>query len=207
MRTKLVAAWNASGIAAGLPVVNEAYPQDPGISFNDRSVPALYLWRTGSAKDDEWLASDYLLTYDTLKLLWVLPIATQDVRVARNPIMQAAHKALLASLERQRDPSWIVATDTDPLAATQGSDIATLAGYWALHIRRWKATTYLPPTPTLGPHDAMEITLELTEQFVDDVTRFDPLGPLMTTLQTADAIPLITNLDLAPAPRTGLSAQ
>ena len=203
----LTPAWSAPGVAPNVLVVNEAYTYDPNIIFNDRSCPALYLFRTGSSKDSVWYSDENLLTYDNLKLQWILPIVTEATRVARNTMMPAAHRALLAALERMRDPAYVATGDTDPQAATRGSLLPTFSPFWSLDLRRWKQATFKPKVAPIGSHDTFECSFELCEKFIDDVTRYAPIGPLVTTLQTADSPPLITGIDMAPAPNTGLPAQ
>lgn len=192
-----VNAWHAAGIAPNVPVVKATFAHDPTRGgFNTRDLPALFLYRTGSDKDDERYADDYLLTHDNLVLMWVLPWQSMDNQRKRTPLFVAVKNLLLARLEQMRDPSWIVAGDTDPRAATLGSSIATWAGFWSLIMGKWQATTLKLDIDGDRQHneqlyDALKIEFALTEQFTPDITLLDAITGLQEVYQTTDAPPLV----------------
>lgn len=198
---KAAAAWNAQGVAPNVPVVKQARAYDPKRSFNTNDLPALFMWRSASTNPQHWYADDVLLDHSTVELLWVMPQIGQDIARARDPFIAGLAKVLNQRLEWQRDPSFVVVGDPDPRATTLGSSIATFAGYWSLLLKKWSATQFTPTMvdghSTAQIFDAFSMTFELTEQFVDDVTKYDPLGGMLITLQSGDTIALVTETQLS----------
>jgi hypothetical protein len=102
------------------PVVG-AFINDPSNSeFNERDLPAIFLWRDNG--DDEWIAADWRITTDNWKLLWIFPPAVQGTQQARDPIINGLAKLLSFALKRGRDVSFQVAGDSD----TTALDVAAL---------------------------------------------------------------------------------
>jgi hypothetical protein len=59
---------------------------------------------------------------DTVTLLWVFPTGSQAAERIRVPFVHALVKLIDAAVERDRDPCYVKAGDTDPTAATLPAD-------------------------------------------------------------------------------------
>jgi hypothetical protein len=199
LNVKAVAAWQAAGIAPNVPVVRKSFAHDPKkVSFSTADLPALYMWRSGSEKPPEQYADDYRLTHDVLELLWVLPTINQETDRKREPIDNAIKNLIDVALEEGRDPSWIVAGDPDPAAATRGSLIWNFATFYEMSLSKWKASTFQPDARNesggvagIFHHHALSVTFEIQEVYSQDLANFDPLQGMDTTYQTADSPPLV----------------
>ena len=105
-----------NGLAS--PVVRAAFGHNPEEeSFTEDALPALYLWRAKGAPA-YYLAEDYRVSDETWTLLWLFRPAQQDARRIRQSFVNAVYKIIDDGIERQRDPVYVAATDTDPTAAT-----------------------------------------------------------------------------------------
>lgn len=102
-----------------IEVVHDCDPEQG--SFNERDLPALFLWRSKTL-DRAQLAQDVRVESSTLSLLWVPPPATQDKRSAiRQQFAAKLLKVLDVYLERNRDPAWVASGETDSNAASMGA--------------------------------------------------------------------------------------
>lgn len=107
------------------PVVG-AFVNDPATSeFNERDLPALFLWRTGGVQreggDDDWIAADWRVMTDNWTLLWIFPTAVQGIQQARDPIVKGLAALLGYALKRGRDSSYAITGDADISAATRAA--------------------------------------------------------------------------------------
>lgn len=117
------AAWAALRPRAG----NEALPvrttiaDDPHLrTFNEKDLPALFMWRRQGKPVD--IASDIRVSEDLVRGLWVFPPDPQFKQTPRSPFGNALVHALDMVLERGRDPSWFDAGDTEPTAISYAAD-------------------------------------------------------------------------------------
>lgn len=96
---------------AGFPTprempVSKSFTHDPERgSFNEASLPALYLYRKRGKP--EWIAEDWRVSKDELTLLWVFPPATTPAQRQRDVIANVLAKSLDVAIERYRDPYWV----------------------------------------------------------------------------------------------------
>lgn len=141
LTASVTTAWQQASppVAPTFPVVQRVLLTDPRVTeFNENWLPALYVFRSDSLEDQqiEWFAEDYRSAVSTIHVWWVLPNATQEKRVARFGFPNAIVKTIDAAIEAMRDPSWIVPGDSDPQAATFGSQLALFAGWHVFNLRR-----------------------------------------------------------------------
>jgi hypothetical protein len=123
-------AWRTRG-ASTANVVEHVFYRNPKRLFDERRLPALYLWRTSSKRARE--ADDLLKVTSRITIYWVSAPAQESHDIAREPFERAVDIMIARALHRERDPSWVVSGDTDPLAAAQGSFLPTWLGYsWLL---------------------------------------------------------------------------
>ena len=126
------AAWQT--IAPGQQVVNGAFSWRPPLSFNDRNLPALFGYRDGQPAKQERIGDDYLIETSTLTLLYVLPWAQQETQKNRLGYLNVVSKQCIMAIERGRTPGYVVSTDPDPKALTQGTHISFSTTAWSLNI-------------------------------------------------------------------------
>ena len=133
----LKAALNRMGDAAWLQrggahnVVEHVFYHNPQRLFDDQRLPALYLWRSTSDRRRE--GDDVCKVTSRITVYWIAEPAQEDTDTARAPFERAVDVMMARALHRERDSAWVVAGDTDPLAATQGSFLPTWLGYnWML---------------------------------------------------------------------------
>lgn len=185
--------------AAQIPPVLKTFthqPTDETIAvFNERYLPALYLYRASGAEQKwEWL--DGRIARDTITLLWVFPTGTQPAERIRVPYVNALVKLIDTAIEKYLDPCWVYPGDPDPLAASIDADPDA--------VKLSIATSTSPQTYTgaaldgaIGgaPFDqprAVTVTLGgVPADFVDGstltITGLDVLGRAQTRTLTIDA--------------------
>jgi hypothetical protein len=159
-------AW--SKIAPKEPIVRNVFKHDPEeYSFSENDLPALYLFRVGSARPPEQIAEDIRVRYENVRIFWVLPPAPQERQRQRSAIRSALAGALDSALERTRDPGWIATGDTDPLAASEGSSLINRASLMAIRLAEWATSQIAIAMKDDSPRRAypcLSIRLELQEQ-------------------------------------------
>ena len=174
-------AWQVKGVSPSNPPVLGIFPWDPEENlFNANNLPALFLWREDGT--DEWMADDYFVTSDTLKMLWVFPgPGTPENQAIRVPFANGIGKAIKVAIERGRTPSWKQPDDDDPVAETEGSFLGKYLGGWSLFDTRWRRTHVVEKSRdgnrTYGTYPAIEIQWTLMEswdQNIDNPARTAP---------------------------------
>jgi hypothetical protein len=97
-------------------------PTDETIAvFNERYLPALYLYRASGA-EPKWEWIDGRIARDTITLLWVFPTGTQPAERIRVPYVNALKDLVDVAIEKYLDPCWTYPGDPDPLAASIAAD-------------------------------------------------------------------------------------
>lgn len=186
------AAWNASGIAPTLPVVKTVNANDPSKTdqvFNTNDLGALYLWRAGGGDGSkfEWMAEDWRVEETKLKLLWIPPMVKREISNVRNNIFNGIAKAIDIAIERGRTPSYRIAGDPDPAAATQGSVFYDAAGLMFIELSGQKDAeiTVINTDGSRGHvYSALEMTITIQEKVDYDLTRYTPDTATEVTLTT-----------------------
>jgi len=164
-------AWRVPGVDPAHPPVKETFTYDPQeYVFNAASVPCLYCWREDGSF--AWMADDWDVTTDTLKLLWVFPMTGPiEAAIPSSSFVNGLVKAINIAIERGRTPSWQVAGDTDPVAPVQGSFLGTYLNAFALTLRSWRRTHVTErddAEKVVGVYPAIEMRLELQETWAAD---------------------------------------
>lgn len=185
-----LASWQ--DVAPGAPVVNQVRLHNPeDETFNEKDLPCLFVFRDDSVADQaiEWLADDYRFQPSIVRAWWVMPVATQEKRALRFPFSNAITKVIDQAIERQRDPSWVVAGDPDPLAATRGSVLSRYAG-WAVfglrRARRAKLKIAMSDGPPRGPYEMLALEFYCEELLVRDPTLHPALAGVDATYSIPD---------------------
>jgi len=102
-------AW--SSVAPGVPVVRAVSHGNPkSHGFNEKDLPALYLWRTGSHGLEQW-AEDLAVEETTWTLLWVMQPAQQKHQRLRDTFVNGVVKVLRRALFTGRDAVWVADAD------------------------------------------------------------------------------------------------
>jgi hypothetical protein len=188
--TYAAASWLA--VAPGKPIVQRGFTHDPqDYVFSEAHLPALYIFRTGSARATEDAAEDYRFSYDTVRLFWVMPRAEQDQQRRRAPILPALGKLIDLMIDRGRDPSYVRADDPDPTKTAQGTVLLRAAGLVWLKSVSWTKTTLaiqMGQGAMSNTYQALDVKLELQEQEIqgyDDLASIPNLD-LMVSIATGD---------------------
>lgn len=187
------------------PIVKRAFTHDPQeYDFSEDDLPALYLFRTGSAKNAEDVAEDIRVHTDTVRMFWVLPPAQSPQQARRVPIIQALGKLVDLKIDRVRDPAYVLASDPDPTKVEQGTVVIRAAGLRWLRFLQWQTIALalkVGATPQGGNQErkvyqALECKLEFEEEATQ---RYDDLtGP--AELETQFEIAGATDADGEPLP-------
>ncbi len=161
------------------PIVKRAFTHDPEeYDFNEDDLPALYLFRTGSSKNNEDIAEDIRVSCDSVRLFWVMPPAEQTKQAKRVPILQALGKLVDLKIDRVRDPAFVLASDPDPTKTAEGTVVIRAAGLHWLRCLKWQKTMLalkMGAGQERKAYNALECMLEFEEEITQ---RYDDLaGP------------------------------
>jgi hypothetical protein len=198
------AAWTA---IAGASPANQSVPcfraftHDPSeTEFNERDLPAIFLWRTGSAETPAWIADDYRVTFDTVRVLWVPPAAPQAQGTRRHPFTNAIVKLIDDAIGRERFPEWVRKGDTDPESPYIGSQLLDSMGAWRLWIAKYQPHNLMIGMAGSDPrtYAALAIDLHLEERLIYGTD--DPNIGQTATIQDTSAPPLVLATVALPAP-------
>jgi hypothetical protein len=169
------AAW--ASVAPNEPIVRTAFTHDPQeYAFSVGHLPALYLFRTGSARNTEDIAEDIRMAADNVRLFWVLPPGDEEKQRRRTPIIQALGKLIDLKIKRTRDPAYVLASDPDPTKTAEGTVVMRAAGLSELRFRQWEKTTIaisVAGGTERKLYQALSVKLEFDEQLTqefDDLT-------------------------------------
>lgn len=120
-----VPAW--ASVAPGQDVVKTATATGAeDQTFNERDLPALFLWRTN--ENFARIADDWETDTSTVSVLWVPRPGPQAQLALRATFYNAVCKLINTALWNSRDPAWVDPTDPDPLASVLGSSVCARAG-------------------------------------------------------------------------------
>lgn len=159
-------------IAPKEPIVRNVFTHDPEHhDFKTGDLPALYLFRTGSARDPVDLSQDFRIHADIIQAFWILP-TSQDLKFpARLRAIPAVGKLIDTALEVGRDPSWVLQGDPDPTAAEQGSVVLRHAGLVSMLGKQWRVARIgiNGYRPMAGPRelelfDCLDLKITIEEQ-------------------------------------------
>lgn len=157
-------------------------------NFNERTLPAFYLYRLGE-DPLEWLAEDYDISHAKLRLLWIFPVAGQDTQAFRSTFVNGIAACLKHFIELGRDPSYVLAGDTDPRAASEGSVIYRVANIWEIQWKGYKSGLGVPIRTVSNQrkyyHMAADISLS-ERRFIDIEADFPALSGFDVTVTTPD---------------------
>jgi hypothetical protein len=79
LNDQLKSSWGA--VNPGVPFVKSFRTDTPGYEFNERDLPALFVWRSGSV--DEQVTDDWTETITEVTVTWVPQNAVQAKRSLR----------------------------------------------------------------------------------------------------------------------------
>lgn len=163
------AAWTQVA-GPNLKVVSEVFFHDPNeMTFNNRDMPGLFISRF-SEPAYQRLSEDIDLSYTKLKAIWVRGYMRPEFARQRDPFYNTISKVMQHAIELGRHPSYVMADDPDPTAATQGSVIMRVAGCFELI---WKGFKRTPVTIQIdrekATYAAFDGEIELIEQRTLDI--------------------------------------
>jgi hypothetical protein len=201
INARAATAWNVVATQPGgaMPVVG-TFAHDPkDFVFNDKRLPALFLFREDATT--EQIADDYEIARTNLTLLWVPPDGNPEALARRSPFVNAIDKVVSAAMSLARDPSWVDAGDTDPLAATQGSFVWMRAGLWrAGQVTARSVPLIIDKDDQVGSrasYPARRYTIPVEERVVNG--GYDEFEGVVLDMQTIDDPPFVTNsIELLP---------
>lgn len=192
-------AWEA--LAPGEPLVRTAHLHDPRHEdLGSNTLPALFCFRGTQGKPQQY--DDGTWGDETpIELLWVFPPAPHANQATRRGIRMGLSRALHKALGplNGRHPSWVAVGDTDPYAATYGSSILTLGGFFSIGIETVREAEIKIDTGT-GPVDlnGVLVTLACREDY-EPGTVFSGSQTIIVQQRDGDGVDGFTQ-ELALAP-------
>lgn len=124
-------AWRTRHGGASANVVEYVFYHNPDRLFDERRLPALYLWRSSFSRSRD--ADLVLKQTSRITIYWFEEPAQEARDIVRAPFEASVYSIMQQVLFRERDPSWVATGDTEAMAATRGSFLPTHLGYnWAL---------------------------------------------------------------------------
>lgn len=196
-------AWLA--IRPGEAIVRAAYTHDPQEhDFSSGILPALYLFREGSARDPVQVTEDHRVHADRVRIFWVCPPANQFQAAELSRALPAIAKTLDKALDEGRDPSWVLSGDPDPTAVVYGSVVLRHAGLRSMTAGSWRRTQLAikkpgdhRENPELDLYPALDCQVVIEEDarqlFDVEVDGSALAGPadLVATIQRPDGTPIV----------------
>lgn len=186
----------------GVQPVATVYTHDPRkFAFNERDLPALYLFREKSLERPTDIGQDYRINYDNVVLLWVFPTVSrgpQETARVRYPWASGLVKAIDHAIERMRDPCYVAPGDTDPTAPLQGSLVFLLAKVDGFRVMKWERAQIEIDTGRPGErrhYDAIAIGCEMQERLEILPDLFDTPYGIDVLIEDADGVPLTEIID------------
>lgn len=166
------AAWRV--VAPGEPVVRCTFAHDPEeLDFNAKQLPALFLWRDEGKDFNNLQTSDGNFHTSILKGLWVFAPRPQTIQKSRRPILNAIQTILHRAIEQNRDPAWVVQGDTDPRAATIGSNFYAFAKYFSFrleHVKKAHIQVDYDDGGKAKMWPAVELSIKVIEELGQDLS-------------------------------------
>lgn len=199
LNAKAASAWGT--VAPGETAVAATFTRDPAdVEFNDRQLPALFLWRS-EIGEDHWIAQDWLIRPSTLSFLLAFRSVPSSRQKLREPFVNAIRSCLSLAIEFDgREPTWIVPGDTDPLALTKGSLLWTYAKVHSLRLGKAAMRPLIirqlqPPADTtgstgrvVGVYRSVQMSIRIEERITyDAATHADPHAYAEVTLKNPNA--------------------
>lgn len=181
------AVYKANTVLPNNPVVG-TFSHDPEYDqFNERDLPALFLFRN-TGRHGEDIGEDIRCTYSTLTLWWVFP-ADRDMhrRVRQRPFLNGMAKLVDQAFRKERDPVYVVAGDTEPTAATEGSVVLLHAGIESIRVGPPQiGEVRIPKGDDVGRYPRVQILLDIEELRTIDKDLFAALDGAEIDFQRSD---------------------
>lgn len=117
LNAQLNKSWQV--VNPGKKFVETVQENNPGDTFNERDLPALFVFRT--AIQDDQVTDDWTEQTTDVQVTWVPQTAVQAKRVMRTTGVNGLAKVIARALELGRSPVWVDPSDTDPDALVRGS--------------------------------------------------------------------------------------
>ena len=180
----------ATRVTSGNPV-RTTFTHDPeAMIFQESTLPALYVWRTGHDAAER-IAQDILSQRSHVSALWVLPYQPHaEHERKRLPWANAITKIVGRALRMDRHPAWVASGDTDPQATDRGSVFARFAGWASMELMSAAMVPVtIQPGGDLLPrnYDAVLMKFDVTEWLdVDIEAAYDELEAVEQTITESD---------------------
>lgn len=177
LNANLQVMWTAIG--GGTKVVERVETNNPDDNtFVTSKLPCLCVFEAESKHHFERKADELWTRSRELTILWIPPIAVQYHKARRESFKTAVGGAIMHALMLERTPSYVASGDSDPLAATRGTNIFTFAkipyqpsnmtaGNTELKIEISGSGENGEGTKTYS-YEASNVQLTLTEEVADD---------------------------------------
>jgi hypothetical protein len=166
LKSYAATAW--ASVAPGEPIVRRAFTHDPeDYDFSEGDLPALYMFRTGSANPPEDQSDDLRQHTDSVRLFWIVPRCEPDQERRRVPFFPALGKLIDLKIQQTRDPAYVLASDTDPAKTAQGTVVMRAAGLDWIRFLKWDKTTVaikMGDGLQSRTYQALDVKLQFQEQ-------------------------------------------
>lgn len=188
----------AQAVPSDAPVrtVNTFDPREG--NFTKNQLPGLYLFREDQEFERE--AEDYLTSKSKLTVFWLQPQSDQVRTSKRSSLSNLIGKVVAKAINVGRTPSYLVAGDTDPIAATLGSLLRTQLDAWTLELKRSGRTKVSIPTGDgkFETYFGTQLAFELVENEVDDLDDRAANAISLTVTQSTRFADVYQNPVIAP---------
>jgi|SRR6478735_1341540 len=124
LNDQLGPSWSV--VNPGKRFVESVQTNSPGDTFNERDLPALFLFRSSST--DEQVTDDWTESITDVSITWVPQNAVQVKRAIRYTGVNGFSKVVTRALALGRSPAWVDPADDDSSANALGSVLMTRAG-------------------------------------------------------------------------------
>jgi len=197
----LAQAWAIAAPKTPKPV-NQAYAGDPALTnFGAADLPALFLWRS-SRGAASFLADDYMMSSDSLSLIWCFPKATRELKRRLDNVVNALTKLIAVTIYEGRHTAWIDTGDTEPEAQYLGSYLWQRAGVWTMSPGKWSTEPVSiemdDGSRAPAPYQAIRLPIEIEERYVAPTV--DMLAGQATLQIPDEPDPFVTNEVALPMP-------
>jgi hypothetical protein len=179
--------YKANKDPGNLPVVG-TFAHDPEYdNFNERDLPAIFLFRNGGQVAED-IAEDIRTTHSSLTMWWVFPAdKAQDRRARQRPFLNGIAKLVDQAFRKERDPAYVIVGDTEPTAAIEGSVVLVHAGIERLFVGAPQiGEVRIPKGNDVGMYPRVQIILDIDEWRTIDKTLFPALEAVDVDFQLTD---------------------
>ena len=205
LNDQLGPSWSA--VNPGKKFVESFQTSEPGDSFNERDLPAMFLYRTASF--DEPVTDDWIEQTTDVTVTWVPQSAVQFKKNLRATSINGFSKVVTRALHLGRSPAWIHPADKSTSSKTRGSPLMERAGFFRVPLVTSAKIDYVTVEKGLdvATYPAFSLIIrifEITnwEDSFDSITMADRAPSKLDETVTSGALQVSKLIPIPPIPTT-----